>query len=341
MLFLRGPTAITLREKFAIDAEPLDPRHASAIAEDKIHNGNPVAFPVTRPGITKALHDALPHSLQHAILWNSSVVGLETNRDIPELLLDTGDRLPFGLVLFADGKDSIGRGLLGDKRVMNPAQYLVLQGRTNITRPPFLPAGHFWYGEEQGARLRVRLLQDGETAEWSAQLNFPQVGIQRELRDAHPGQYFPSVNMDSRDTFCEAVGRSLGPAPAEILRRATFFSATVMADLDAPPALAFPAGTGIGVLLGDAAGIVPPITSSGLSLGIDSAISLSCALPRDLSGQTVADILRSIGPTEQSILDRYRELIHAGRSTLERDGYGTGAWNPEHVDLPFSRHTLA
>ncbi|WP_345140684.1 FAD-dependent monooxygenase [Dactylosporangium darangshiense] len=226
------------------------------------------------------LHTALSRRLPTEVLQTGvRVTGLSAEHDRPLLHFAGGDAAPADLVVFADGRSSIGRRLLDPQRRLHYAGYVAHRGQTNTTQPDLRDFLRFEPSPHRGMQFNVAPIPGG--ADWTFYLS------------ATPAQYtdffgapptrrvfaLPQhVTAAARTEVDASARRYLPDEQAALVHATTTRMAAPVMDIEPPTRMVWPIGGGHAVLLGDALAPVRPHTARGANNGIEQAWGLTAAL---------------------------------------------------------------
>jgi 2,6-dihydroxypyridine 3-monooxygenase len=221
-----------------------------------------------------ALVDRLPTRLVHA---GARVTGLVQQHLQPVMTFADGGTEPADLVIFADGRSSIGRRLLDPGRRLRYAGYVAHRGATPGWTADLVDFQRFEPGP--GAQFNIAPVPDG--ADWTFYLN----ATAQEYTDrfgapphrrvfALPHHITPAA----RTHVDEHADQHLPSEQAAIVHGTETRMAVPVLDIDPPSQMVWPVGNGHAVLLGDALAPVRPHTARGANNGIEQAAGLVAAL---------------------------------------------------------------
>jgi 2-polyprenyl-6-methoxyphenol hydroxylase-like FAD-dependent oxidoreductase len=226
------------------------------------------------------LHAALARRLPGEVLRTGRrVTGLSATAGRPVLRFADGDTAAADLVVFADGRSSIGRRLLDGGRRLHYAGYVAHRGQATARHAGLRDFMRFEPAPNPGVQFNLAPIPDG--SDWTFYLG------------ATPAQYTDffgapptrrlfalphHVTVAARARVDADAARFLPDEQAALVHAtATRMAAPVM-DIDPPTRMVWPVGGGHAVLLGDALAPVRPHTARGANNGIEQAAGLSAAL---------------------------------------------------------------
>jgi 2,6-dihydroxypyridine 3-monooxygenase len=224
------------------------------------------------------LHHALTSRIPAGVLQTGArVSGLAEHRGQPVLQFADGRTALADLIVFADGRASIGRRLLDPHRRMRYAGYVGHRGTAM-----FNPTGtqDFWrLHPGPGMQFNIAPVPGG--ADWTFYLNATQDDYARMFGAAprrrlfaHP-QHITERALEHVDRL---AGGHLPPAYAHAVHITAGRTAFAVMDIDEPTQMLWPLGDGFAVLLGDALAAVRAHTARGANNGIEQADGLVTAL---------------------------------------------------------------
>ncbi|MBM0273992.1 FAD-dependent monooxygenase [Micromonospora tarensis] len=223
------------------------------------------------------LHHALTSRLPDALLHTGRrFTRLDVRHGQPTLTFADGSHEPADLVVFADGRSSVGRRLFDPHRRLRYAGYTAHRGQTtaeNTTLRDFLRL------EPPRCQYNVAPIPGG--LDWTFYLPCSPTAYAHHFGAPPERRVFAlpqHVGPAARTHVDEHAARLL-PAPhAATVHATTERMAVPVMDIDAPTRMAWPVGHGWAVLLGDALAPVRPHTARGANNGIEQAAGLSAAL---------------------------------------------------------------
>ena len=223
-----------------------------------------------------ALARRLPSDVLHA---GRRVTGLSDAAGRPVLRFADGDTVPADLVVFADGRSSIGRRLLDGDRRLHYAGYVAHRGQATTSHAGLRDFLRFEPAPNPGMQFNLAPIPEG--SDWTFYLratpaqytNFFGAPPTRRLF-ALPQHVTPAA----RARVDADAARFLPDEQAALVHAtATRMAAPVM-DIDPPTRMVWPVGGGHAVLLGDALAPVRPHTARGANNGIEQAAGLAAVL---------------------------------------------------------------
>lgn len=274
--------SLDILERLGIDQSELVAYPSERIVQMSVRERCP-ADVVTRvyPGrnttwtlLHRALTARLPRSIVHT---GHRLTGLSEAPRRPMLHFANGHRASADVVVFADGRASVGRRLLDPKRRLRYAGYVAHRGTVplnDVQQRDFLRMEPC-----PGVQFNVAPVPHG--LDWTFYLN----ATERRYVDwfgALPHQRLFALPQHISGRARAAVdlhaAMLLPPEQAAIVRATTVRSAVPVMDIDPPRQMVWPVGDGYAVLLGDALAPVRPHTARGANNGIEQAAGLVVAL---------------------------------------------------------------
>ena len=228
------------------------------------------------------LHRALSSRLPAGtVVTGTRVTGLDEDPDgLARLTFDNGDDLGrWDLVIFCDGRRSVGRKILDPGRRLRYAGYVAHRGM-NADCPPDLR--DFTRVEPGGAQFNlfpvVRPSGDLGT-DWTFYLNTHADDFRAMFGGAPTVRTFiHNVSTDARRVVDSAAYAILPDRHAATVRTTDERMAAPVVDIDPPTRMVWPVGGARAVLIGDALAPVRPHTARGANNGIEQAAGLVAAL---------------------------------------------------------------
>jgi len=269
------------------------------------------------------LHTALTRRLPTGVLHTGKrVTGMTAVQGRPVLHLADGDTARADLVVFADGRTSIGRRLLDPHRRLRYAGYVAHRGQTTATQPGLRDFLRFEPSPHRGMQFNLAPIPGGvdwtfylpaTTGQYSDLFGAPPsrrvfalphhvTAAARHAVDAHAGQHLP----DEQAALVHATG--------------TRMAAPVM-DIDPPTRMQWPIGDGHALLLGDALAPVRPHTARGANNGIEQAAGLAAVLTQHR--KYGADLAAALDGWQRRHLPAAVAAVQAGPALARQFGLGT------------------
>lgn len=215
-----------------------------------------------------------------AIKYGKRVVDLSSNGKQAVLSFKDGTKKGADLVIFADGRGSVGRSLLDSERPLDYQGYVVWRG---LSKPPTQQPNCFarYCDKSTGVLVAmsspIRQGQNTGLSDWSLYENMPPETFRELVGDApQQRQYiFPhQVTADMRTHFDDYAQKHLPPFLADTMRRTPDISLVPINDMSPPQQAIWRKGKAGAVLLGDALMSVRPHTGRGLNNGLEQALDL-------------------------------------------------------------------
>ncbi len=223
------------------------------------------------------LHAALTNRLPAGVLRTGRrVAALGVRHGQPFLRFGDGSRETADLVVFADGRTSIGRRLLDPRRTLRYAGYTAHRGQLTAPEPTLRD---FLRLEPTRCQYNVGPIPDG--LDWTFYLNCSPADYAHHFGAPPHRRTFAlphHVGPQARAHVDKHAARLLPAAHAATVHATTDRQAVPVMDIDPPGRMAWPVGQGWAVLLGDALAPVRPHTASGANHGIEQAAGLTTAL---------------------------------------------------------------
>ncbi|GIH16348.1 FAD-dependent monooxygenase [Rugosimonospora africana] len=226
------------------------------------------------------LHAALARRLPAGVLHTgATVTGLSDYHGQPLLHFADGQRRPVDLVVFADGRASVGRQLLDGGRRLRYAGYVAHRGQVAGPVSGLRDFLRFQPVPEAGVQLTVAPIPGG--ADWTFYLGATAAQYTRWFGAPPTRRLFAlphHVGAAARARVDEAARRYLPEPQATLVAGTTDRMAAPVMDIDPPTRMVWPLRGGHAVLLGDALAPVRPHTARGANNGIEQAAGLVAAL---------------------------------------------------------------
>lgn len=268
------------------------------------------------------LHQALTTRLPGHLLHTATRVrDLATAGGRPILRLADGGEASADLVIFADGRASLGRARLAPERQTRYAGYVALRGHCTDGDG----VSDFWRFEPApGLQYTLGPTPDG--LDWTMYLNAgPEVFGSWFGAAPTDRAYLTSrhVGPRVRDIADRHAARYLPGRQAAIVHATVDRAAVPITDTDPPARAVWPLGGGHAVLLGDALGPLRPHTGQGVNHGIEQAYGLALALSQHL--RHGADLRHALLAWQHRHLPAVVAAVHHGPVLGRRLGLGVPA----------------
>ncbi|MBQ1052719.1 FAD-dependent monooxygenase [Micromonospora sp. C51] len=266
---------IAQREVVAYDSETI---RQVAVRDRRPHQTVLRTYPGRNTTWT-LLHRALTARVPAGVVRTGMrVTGLTHEGGRPVLTFADGRRDPADLVVFADGRSSIGRRLLDPARVLRYAGYVAHRGIADRAPQPGL---HDFVRLEPcpGAQFNIAPVPGG--CDWTFYLGCTAAQYERRFGAEPARRVFAlprHVTPAARADVDEHAAQLLPPEHAAVVAATTTRMAVPVLDIDPPTRMVWPVGDGHAVLLGDALAPVRPHTARGANNGIEQAAGLAVAL---------------------------------------------------------------
>ncbi|MEV0150039.1 MULTISPECIES: hypothetical protein [unclassified Nonomuraea] len=189
------------------------------------------------------------------------------------------------MVIFADGRRSIGRRLLEPSRPLRYAGYVAWRGQL----PHSLPGLYdFTRYETHSTQFNIFPLirKDGTVGfDWTFYLNMTAEQFTTLLGadPTHRTYVLPhQITAEARALVIDQAQLLLPSTAADMVTTTNEWNAAPVLDIDAPQRMVHSVGNSHAILLGDALAPVRPHTARGANQGIDQAQGLTIALSQHL-----------------------------------------------------------
>ncbi|GAA4731751.1 monooxygenase [Phytohabitans rumicis] len=269
------------------------------------------------------LHHALTSRLPDGTVHTGHrVVGLSEDCGFPLLHFAAGQNACADLVVFADGRASLGRRILDPDRRLRYAGYVAHRGMA----PPHAPQQYDFLRLEPcpGAQLNIAPVPGG--LDWTFYLNATSSRYAQYF-GADPDQrpfVVPDQVSDLARVDIDAHAQALLPVQyAAIVQATTIRMAVPVADIDVPGQMVWPVGDGHAVLLGDALAPVRPHTARGANNGIEQAAGLCAVLHQHR--KYGADLGGALHGWQRRHLPTAQAAVRLGPAIGAKLGLGTAA----------------
>jgi 2,6-dihydroxypyridine 3-monooxygenase len=217
------------------------------------------------------------------------------------------------VVVFADGRRSLGRRLLDPSRPLRYAGYVAWRGQL----PEHLPnlCAFTRYEPDSGQfNLFPILRKDGTIAvDWTFYLNM----TSQRFRDllgydpTHRTYVLPhQIGTAARTVVLSEAERLLPPPAVAMISATSEWNAAPVLDIDPPQRMLHAVGQAPAILLGDALAPVRPHTGRGANHGIHQAHGLAIALSQHLHHG--ADLDAALAGWQERSLPAVHHALHLG-----------------------------
>ncbi|EXG81985.1 FAD-dependent monooxygenase [Cryptosporangium arvum] len=301
-------TALDVLATIGIPQREIVTGRSDTIAQITVRNRRPIKTTrIPYPGrfttwalLHAALRARLPGSVLHL---GTRIVGLHESVRGPVVVRADGSSEPADLVVFADGRNSIGR------RLLDPGRQTCYSGcvahRGTSSRPGD-PSGDFRrYDLGQGGQFNLAPVPGGQ--DWIFGLN----ASPNEFRawfGVSPGErsYVTDgqIGGSARSRLDQEAVDRLPAAEAHLVVSTRRRAAVAIMDVDPPTSMVWPIGAGYAVLLGDALAPPRPVTARGANAGIEQAAGLVQCLRHGQLGDDLRDWERHCLPDAVATLER-------------------------------------
>ncbi|MFI7523790.1 FAD-dependent monooxygenase [Micromonospora globbae] len=266
------------------------------------------------------LHAALATRLPAGVLRTGRrVAALGVHHTQPVLTFGDGSRETADLVVFADGRTSTGRRLLDPSRRLRYAGYVAHRGHAPTPDQPLRDFLRLEPGP--GCQYNVAPIPGG--LDWTLYLTCSHTTYAHHFGAPPERRTFAlphHVGPAARAHVDAHAARLLPAAHAAIVHATTVRMAVPVMDIDPPTRMAWPAGRGWAVLLGDALAPVRPHTARGANNGIEQAAGLVTALTQH--HRWGADLAAALHGWQRRHLPAAVAAVHRGPAIGARLGLG-------------------
>ncbi|MGP4103842.1 hypothetical protein [Nonomuraea sp. KM90] len=269
--------------------------------------------------INNSLIARLPEGMLHP---GKRVVGLDHDtNNRPQLHFRDGETASADLVIFADGRRSVGRRLLDPARPLEYDGIVAWRGQS-----PWAPDDLQDYTryEPAGTRLAVfpMIRPDGSYgSDWT--LYIPMTERQfTDICGASPinrGFVLPQqITDDAKTLVIGEARRILPPEAVQMVETTDIWSAAPLLTTQPPRHMAYSVGNGHAVLVGDALVPVSPLTGRGANNGVEQIEDLATTLVQ--CSRYNADMTTALEGWERRMLPTVRFALQAGPRLADRLG---------------------
>jgi 2-polyprenyl-6-methoxyphenol hydroxylase-like FAD-dependent oxidoreductase len=272
------------------------------------------------------LHQALTARLPGRIVHTGhQVTGMDEVARRPMLHFANGHQAAADVVVFADGRASVGRRLLDPDRRLRYAGYVAHRGTAaagDVQQPDFLRMEPC-----PGVQFNIAPVPAG--LDWTFYLNasVPEYvdwfGVPPQQRLFVLPQH---VSQRARVAVDARAAVLLPPQQAALVQATTVRMAVPVMDIDPPRQMVWPVGDGHAVLLGDALAPVRPHTARGANNGIEQAAGLAVALRQH--HRYGADLAAALNGWQRRYLPAAVAAVRLGPVIGGRLGLGTSTTGP-------------
>ncbi|MGI5214815.1 monooxygenase [Plantactinospora sp. CA-290183] len=268
------------------------------------------------------LHRALAARLpNHVLRTGMRVTGLAEQSGQPVLQFADGHAERADLVVFGDGRSSIGRRLLDPNRRLRYAGYVAHRGTAECTPHPDL---RDFLRLEPCPGVQFNLAPVPGGCDWTFYLDCPTAEY-RQYFGASPTRRLlvlpQHVSPAARAHVDEHAEHLLPPEHCAVVHATHTRMAVPVLDIAPPTRMVWPIGNGHAALLGDALAPVRPHTARGANNGIEQAAGLVTALLQH--HRYGADLPAALQGWQRRHLPAAVAAVHRGPTIGQRFGLGT------------------
>jgi 2-polyprenyl-6-methoxyphenol hydroxylase-like FAD-dependent oxidoreductase len=224
--------------------------------------------------LNTALTARIPNGMLHT---SARVTGLTEHCRRPLLHFGDGRTEPADLVVFADGRASVGRRLLDPHRLLRYAGYIGHRGSVAFNPTSMVD---FWRLEPcPGVQFNIAPVPGG--VDWTFYLNASAAQFAEMFGAAPHRRLFAQPHHVNGTAGTHVDGHAAWHLPdphAITVHATTARTAFPVMDIDPPQQMVWPVGDGYAVLLGDALAPVRAHTARGANNGLEQADGLVAAL---------------------------------------------------------------
>ncbi|MEU8398302.1 FAD-dependent monooxygenase [Nonomuraea sp. NPDC048892] len=294
---------------------------------------------------TSRVHSVYPgrntawHVLNSALLNRLPDTWLRTGNGVRSMsiagsgqaLLDLADRtsITADLVVFADGRRSIGRRLLDPSRPLHYAGYVAWRGQLTGNRAGIQDYTRL---EAHGSAFHMFPIvrKNGDTGlDWTFYLNMSSEVFSRLLGGDPTQRTFIRPHHVSPMASEEVISRAYQLFPeavADTISATTDWYATPILDINPPQQMVYPLGAAHAVLLADALAPVRPNTAQGANNGIEQDRALAIALGQHLHHG--ADLNAALDHWQRRLLPSVHRALQEGPQLSAALGLGLPLADP-------------
>ncbi|GAA1614390.1 FAD binding domain-containing protein [Nonomuraea maheshkhaliensis] len=274
--------------------------------------------------INKSLITRLPPGM---LQTGKRVVGLDIGADErPRLHFRDGETASADLVVFADGRRSIGRSILEPKRSLEYSGIVAWRGQSAWAPKDLQDYTRY---EPETTRLAVfpMVLSNGDLgSDWALYMPMSESRF-TEVCGVSPTQrsfILPhQVSDKAKQLVVDEAHRMLTPDAIRMVEATISWSAAPLLTTQPPRQMAFPIGRGHAVLVGDALAPVSPLTGRGANNGVEQINDLTATLVQ--CTRYGSDITAALQGWERRMLPTVRFSLEVGPKLAQRLGLQASA----------------
>jgi 2,6-dihydroxypyridine 3-monooxygenase len=322
--------SLDILDSVGIDQSEVVPFASERVVSIKIADRREVGrFHTIYPGrnttwtlLHKALISRLPEGSLHT---GKRLTGLQEGDDGRALLrFADGEQVATGLVVFADGRKSVGRKLLDPSRTLQYAGYVAARGQLEFCPQDVRDFTRYEpTGLGQFNIFPVSLPDGGVGLDWTLYINSSQERF-REWFGASPTTctfVLPhQVSERARREVDRHAEQILTEQAAELVHLTSTRMAAPIVDTPLPTRMVYPVADSHAVLLGDALAPVRPHTAKGANLGIEQAAGLATVLRQHRKHG--ADLSAALTGWQDRHLPNVTATLALGPQLAQRFGLG-------------------
>jgi 2-polyprenyl-6-methoxyphenol hydroxylase-like FAD-dependent oxidoreductase len=322
--------ALGVLDTIGVPQEEIIPFPSERIVSIKIADGQEAdRFHTIYPGRHTAWHlinNSMMSRLQPDTLHTGArVTGLSIGPDDrPVLEFRGGGKTSTDLVVFADGRRSIGRSILDPNRKLEYSGIVAWRGQSNWRPQDLTDYTRF---EPTGTRVAVfpTIQPNGSLGtDWTFYIpmtdrHFAEVcgGPPEQRSFVLPHQ----VSAQAKELVMHQARQMLTPDAVQMMEATLSWAAAPLLNIPPPRRMVFPIGNGHAVLIGDALAPVSPLTGRGANNGIEQADSLAVTLVQ--SHRYGADQSAALQGWQRRTLPAVRFSLEIGPTLAQRLGLPT------------------
>ena len=279
------------------------------------------------------LHTALASRLPGGTIeYGKAVTGIVPGDGGDGGLVLAGGRIErASLIVFADGRRSVGRRLLDPRRRLQYAGSTMFRGQAESGDPAV--TGFFRYELGVGAQLYLAPVNTpaGPGLDWTLGVSMPERDFRAKFGASPTVRTFvmPGQLSEAADRTLESAADDLLPRElASVIHGTSRRSALPLVEIDQPDRMRFDIGGTSALLIGDALAPVHPATARGANLGLGEAAGLAAALSTHV--REGIPLAAALTPWEREWLGRVAQTL-AGSGSLSSAHDSLSAQNRVHT----------